>query len=72
MKHASYLPENKTLCGLPLPQSVGWGFVELGMRLRKGQQYSLFEESVDCPQCLEVSKTLVDDVCSCCGSIKHE
>jgi hypothetical protein len=66
--HASFLPDDKTLCGLPLPQPVGWGFTELDMRLRKGQQYSLFKESVDCPECLEASKMFVDDICPCCGA----
>ena len=72
-KHSSYLPEGKTLCGLPLPQKVSWGFVDdrdkPGMRIRKGQQCSLFKESVTCSQCLELGKELVDDVCSICGNI---
>jgi hypothetical protein len=73
MKYAAYLPEDKTLCGLPLPQKVSWGFIEArdkqGMRINKGQQYSLFKESVTCPQCLELGKELVDDICPYCGNL---
>ena len=72
MKHAAYLPEDKILCGLLLPQKVGWGFTEPrdkpGMRIRRGQQYSFFRESVTCPQCLEMGKELVDDTCPTCGA----
>jgi hypothetical protein len=72
MKHCAYLPEDKTLCVLPLPQRVGWSFVEgrdkPNMRLRKGQQYSLFKNSVTCPECLEFGKFLMDNICSSCGT----
>ena len=69
MKHCVVLPTEKSLCGLPSHELVGgYVFTEEGMKLRKGQQYNLFRDSVDCPDCLEVGKTIVDDICTSCGS----
>jgi len=70
MKHAIDLTTEKSLCGLPCGDlKGGWIFTEPDMRLRKGQQYNLFRDTVDCPDCVETSKTLVDDICPSCGSI---
>jgi len=69
MKHGIILPTEKSLCDLPSNElNGGYIFTEVGMRLRKGQQYNLFRDSVDCPNCLEVGKTLVDDICTSCGT----
>lgn len=69
MKHCVVLPTEKSLCGLPSHEiKSGYIFTEIDMRLRKGQQYNLFRDSVDCPECLVVSKTLVDDICVSCGT----
>lgn len=69
MKHCVILPTEKSLCGL-LSHTLhaGYIFTEVNMKLRKGQQYNLFRDSVDCPECLEVGKTLIDNTCSSCGS----
>ena len=54
MKHAVVLPTETTLCGIhPVTEAhAGWVFTETGMRLREGQQYNLFLNSVDCAECL--------------------
>jgi hypothetical protein len=69
MKHAVILPTGRTLCGLDsLTAPSGWVFVEEGMRLKKGQQYSLFRESVSCEECLRITKdTLLLETCGECG-----
>jgi len=69
MKHGVVLPTEKSLCGLPSHElQGGYIFTEVDMRLRKGQQYNIFRDSVECPDCLEVGKTLVDNICSSCGT----
>lgn len=69
MKHSVVLPNEKTLCGLPSHKlKGGYIFTETGMVLRKGQQYNLFKESVECKACLEIGKTLVQDICGECGT----
>ena len=71
MMHAIVLPTGRALCGLSFEDNDlkgGYIFVETGMRLHKGRQYKLFRELVDCDKCLEVGKTLVDDVCGVCGT----
>lgn len=70
-KHAVVLPTETTLCGihLLLDAHAGWVFTEKDMRLRKGQQYNLFCDSVNCVECLKASKTLVDNICSSCGTV---
>lgn len=69
MKHCVVLPTEKSLCGLPSHGlHGGYIFTEVDMRLRKGPQYNLFHDSVDCIECLEVGKTLVDNICSSCGT----
>jgi hypothetical protein len=70
MKHAAVIPTEKTLCGQPSFDKVaGYIFTEEGMKLRSGQQYSLFKDSVDCEGCLEAGKALVEDRCDTCGNI---
>lgn len=69
MKHAIILSASKSLCGMQSNELMGaYIFTEEDMRLHKGQQYNLFRESVDCPTCLEVGKTLVDNICPTCGT----
>lgn len=73
MKHAILLPTETTLCGLPSnDKRAGWIFNSIGMKLRKGQQYSLFQESVSCPSCLYAGKELIDETCPTChGTIEE-
>jgi hypothetical protein len=74
MKHAVILPTGKTLCGLDSStQPAGWVFTEEGMKLRKGQQYSLFKDSVSCEKCVKIAKTtLLDETCEECGQATPE
>jgi hypothetical protein len=67
VKHAVILPTEISLCGISPTKGItgGWLFTETEMRLRKGQQYSLFKDSVTCKKCLDVGKELVDVVCTC-------
>lgn len=68
MKHAAILPLEKTLCNLDSKTSFcGWGFTETDMKINKGQQYNLFRNSVDCPECLEIAKNMLNNICDCCG-----
>jgi hypothetical protein len=69
MKHGIFLSIGKSLCDLPSNELIaGYIFTESDMHLRKGQQYNIFRDSVDCEKCLEVGKTLVVNVCTLCGA----
>lgn len=67
IKHAVVLPTETSLCGIHPTKDIvsGWLFTNTGMRLHKGQQYSLFKDSVTYKECLDASKNLVDVVCTC-------
>ena len=67
--HAGCLTSEKTLCGLVTSSNkCGWVFTEEGMKLDKGQMYSLFKEKVSCGGCLKIAaETRLKDVCEECG-----
>jgi hypothetical protein len=69
MRHATILPAGKTVCGLdPSTVPSGWVFTEQAMKLRKGQQYSLYRSSMSCEECLRIAKgTLIAETCGECG-----
>ena len=65
--HAVILPTETSLCDIHPIKDIrsGWIFTEEGMKLNKGQQYSLFKNTVTCKKCLEIGKNLVEVNCSC-------
>jgi hypothetical protein len=69
ISHAANLTTEKTLCDLPtISNRCGWIMAESGMKINKGQMYSLFLDRVSCETCRTVAKeTLLKETCDECG-----